>query len=111
MLKKAWYHSKRVTLKKLLVFHHDPDREHWLLFSADLATKEIICYEPLETHGEAIEVQDIIILAKFFKPRRQAEKVHSPSYRADSYFSLFLNAAAIQQGQLRVQGPVARCTA
>ncbi|KAJ7078386.1 hypothetical protein C8R43DRAFT_1053345 [Mycena crocata] len=73
VLKKAWEHSKRVTLKRLLIFHYDSVRRHWLLFSANLSTEEIICYEPLANHGEGVDVEDIILLMKFFKPQRQAQ--------------------------------------
>ncbi|KAJ7440286.1 hypothetical protein B0H11DRAFT_1933793 [Mycena galericulata] len=71
VLKKAWLHSQRVTLEKLLVFHHDPVRDHWLLFLADLSTDDVSCYEPLGRHGDAIDIEDIVLIAKFFKPQRQ----------------------------------------
>ncbi|KAJ7495984.1 hypothetical protein B0H11DRAFT_2226977 [Mycena galericulata] len=71
VLKKAWLHSQRVTLEKPLVFHHNPVRDHWLLFLADLSTDDVSCYEPLGRHGDDIDIEDIVLIAKFFKPQRQ----------------------------------------
>ncbi|KAJ7117992.1 hypothetical protein C8R43DRAFT_1137460 [Mycena crocata] len=73
VLHKAWQHSQKITLKFLLFLHYDSDRAHWLLFSANLSTEEISCYEPLADHGEGVDVEDIILLTKFFKPQRQAQ--------------------------------------
>ncbi|KAJ6547522.1 hypothetical protein B0H19DRAFT_1166092 [Mycena capillaripes] len=71
VLKRAWLHSKQVTLSEILIFHHEPDRHHWLLFQADLTNDTIECYEPLSQHGdEAVDIEDIVLIAKFFKPNR-----------------------------------------
>ncbi|KAJ7751274.1 hypothetical protein DFH07DRAFT_774879 [Mycena maculata] len=87
VLKKAWLHSQRVTLKGLLIFHHDPIRDHWLLFSADFSTDDIICYEPLK-HHEDIDIKDIALLANFFKPGRQAQM---PTDLVEEYMLVMLD--------------------
>ncbi|KAJ7045955.1 hypothetical protein C8F04DRAFT_1173879 [Mycena alexandri] len=75
VLKQAWLHSQHVPATEMLVFHHDPDRDHWLLFHANLETEEITCHEPLAQHGEdMIDVRNIVLIAKFFKPNRSASK-------------------------------------
>ncbi|KAJ7681457.1 hypothetical protein B0H14DRAFT_3678449 [Mycena olivaceomarginata] len=56
VLKNAWLHSQSTSLKKILAFHYDPARVHWLLFEIDLSTEEMICYEPLSQHGEALDM-------------------------------------------------------
>ncbi|KAJ6454190.1 hypothetical protein C8R45DRAFT_1192190 [Mycena sanguinolenta] len=70
VLKNAWLHSKSTTLKKILVFQHDPVRNHWLLFEVDLATERMICYESTSQHGEGIHMAGLGLIAKFFKPGR-----------------------------------------
>ncbi|KAJ7496642.1 hypothetical protein FB451DRAFT_1386024 [Mycena latifolia] len=74
LLKKAWYHSQKVTLQKLLIFHHQPERDHWLLFSIDLSTDEVVCYEPLSQHGESVDIKDMCLIAQFFKPQRPSKR-------------------------------------
>lgn len=42
----------------------------------DLATDEIICYEPLAAHGEEdIDIDDIWLIGQFFKPKRASKRV------------------------------------
>ncbi|KAJ7886148.1 hypothetical protein B0H14DRAFT_3431364 [Mycena olivaceomarginata] len=74
VLKNAWLHSQSTSLKKILAFHYDPARVHWLLFEIDLSTEEMICYEPLSQHGEALDMAGLVLIAKFFKPGRAGNK-------------------------------------
>ncbi|KAJ7346080.1 hypothetical protein DFH08DRAFT_961557 [Mycena albidolilacea] len=74
VLKNAWLHSQSTSLKKILAFRYDPARVHWLLFEIDLSTEEMICYEPLSQHGEALDMAGLVLIAKFFKPGRAGNK-------------------------------------
>ncbi|KAF7330611.1 SWIM-type domain-containing protein [Mycena sanguinolenta] len=71
VLKNAWLHSQSATLKKILAFQHDPERNHWLLFEVNLATERMICYEPLSHHrAKDIHMAGLALIAKFLKPGR-----------------------------------------
>ncbi|KAJ7780371.1 hypothetical protein B0H14DRAFT_2631147 [Mycena olivaceomarginata] len=60
--------------QEILAFRYDPARVHWLLFEIDLSTEEMICYEPLSQHGEALDMAGLVLIAKFFKPGRAGNK-------------------------------------
>ncbi|KAJ7694524.1 hypothetical protein B0H14DRAFT_3905649, partial [Mycena olivaceomarginata] len=74
VLKNTWLHSQSTSLKKILAFRYDPAHVHWLLFEIDLSTEEMICYEPLSQHGEALDMAGLVLIAKFFKPGRAGNK-------------------------------------
>ncbi|KAJ6620767.1 hypothetical protein B0H10DRAFT_2356313 [Mycena sp. CBHHK59/15] len=91
VLKNAWLHSQQMTLDKTMVFHYDPVRDHWLLFTFALASGKATCYEPLSQHGKALDIQDMSLLAKFFTPQRQT----SPPERKP-YYHYALRALNLQ---------------
>lgn len=96
-----------MTLSILLVFHHDPSRNHWLLFDFALGNNiSTTCYEPLEDHLRLSDIQKMHLLASFFSIHRPNQPVrfilllfqhlfyNSSSLRnADFVSMLFMNSA------------------
>ncbi|KAF7362356.1 hypothetical protein MVEN_00582300 [Mycena venus] len=70
LLKNAWLHGQKITLTEMLIMRYDPARIHWLLFRVYLDKDKIVCYEPLSQHGETIDIEEVVVIAQFFKPRR-----------------------------------------
>ncbi|KAJ6466725.1 hypothetical protein C8R47DRAFT_1153492 [Mycena vitilis] len=74
VLQKAWLHSQAITLDTLLVFHNDRVRDHWLLFQGSLGKKKrVVCYEPLSSHGQQLDIQDINLFVSYFSQQRPSE--------------------------------------
>ncbi|KAJ7507611.1 hypothetical protein B0H11DRAFT_1902699 [Mycena galericulata] len=81
VLMKAWKHSNKMTLSRLLVFHYDPQRVHWLLFEFDLIPQpSSTCYEPLQEHQRMQDIQQMRLLAQFFSRHKPSQRPEPRKY-------------------------------